>query len=322
MGVRRRVRGAVGALLFTLAAVLVAPEIDASRALASGAANASAPSYLETRIGASEIEGRALVGALGSLSAEERSGYAVSSGGSAAGEHLRVLVHNGKAGLLETLVKGVAEGIEHGNEVVKLTKAGKAATGAALAAKWSKTAWRYTSMGGRRALLRGIRQAGSLSAAKAFVRSAKESGQRRILLRLIREAPTLAERKGIVYGYRQMRRLGYELVDATLAYSGRQGLDMAFRHRASGSLAVLEAKHGRRLKSLATYSNLRQGSSTYNVSRLLGYLQLGDGRYADVANRLLAQAQASRLQSFASLYRSRRLYELPGGWPALRAVRR
>jgi len=82
-------------LLFTLAALLLSPQLDASRALASAAANASAPSYLETRIGASEIEGRDLVGALGTLSAEERSGYAASSGGSAAGEHLDVLVHNG-----------------------------------------------------------------------------------------------------------------------------------------------------------------------------------------------------------------------------------
>ena len=82
-------------LLFTLAALLLSPQLDASRALTSAAANASAPSYLETRIRASEIEGRDLVGALGVLSAEERSGYAASSGGSAAGEHLAVLVHNG-----------------------------------------------------------------------------------------------------------------------------------------------------------------------------------------------------------------------------------
>lgn len=83
-------------LLFTLAALLLSPQLDASRALASEAS--SAHSYLETRIGASEIEGRDLVGALGSLSAEERSGYAVSSGGGAAGEHLALLVHNANCG--------------------------------------------------------------------------------------------------------------------------------------------------------------------------------------------------------------------------------
>ncbi|HQP89245.1 MAG TPA: hypothetical protein PLL76_23565 [Thermoanaerobaculia bacterium] len=93
--VNARQPGRLPVLLFTLAALLLSPQLDASRALASAAANASAPSYLETRIGASEIEGRDLVGALGTLSAEERSGYAASSGGSAAGEHLAVLVHNG-----------------------------------------------------------------------------------------------------------------------------------------------------------------------------------------------------------------------------------
>lgn len=95
--------GRLPALLFTLAALLLSPQLDASRALTSAAANASAPSYLETRIGASETEGRDLVGALGALSAEERSGYVVSSGGSAAGEHLAVLVHNG--GLKEVAKK-------------------------------------------------------------------------------------------------------------------------------------------------------------------------------------------------------------------------
>lgn len=136
MGVRRSVRGAVGALLFTLAAVLVAPEIDASRSLTSGAANASnasAPSYLETRIGASEIEGRDLVGALGALSAEERSGYAASSGGAAADEHLRVLVHNAKAGLGTKVLRAVGTGlglVDEGAEAASaLSRTARAARG-------------------------------------------------------------------------------------------------------------------------------------------------------------------------------------------------
>jgi hypothetical protein len=94
--VNARRLGRLPVLLFTLAALLLSPQLDASRALVSEAS--SAHSCLETRIGVSEIEGRDLVGALGSLSAEERSGYAVSSGGGAAGEHLAVLVHNGGFG--------------------------------------------------------------------------------------------------------------------------------------------------------------------------------------------------------------------------------
>lgn len=143
-------------LLFTLAALLLSPQLDASRALAGEAS--SAPSYLETRIGASEIEGRDLVGALGALSAEERSGYAVSSGEGAAGEHHRVLVHNGGAGLVKALAKA-----ERAAEKV-----------ARASAKLARVAARYGGPAMRKVLRRQVagilRRTRSISRAKEFLR--------------------------------------------------------------------------------------------------------------------------------------------------------
>ena len=73
---------------------------------------------------------------------------------------------------------------------------------------------------------------------------------------------------------------------------------------------------------LSRSRGVRQGSFEYNVSRLQRYLARGTGEFDDDANRLLRAAQASSLDSYASLYRSRRIYELPMGWPAIRPTLR
>ena len=168
MGVRRSVRGAVGALLFTLAAVLVAPEIDASRALTSGAANASAHSYLETRIGVSEIEGRDLVGALGALSAEERPGYAASSGETAAGEHHRVLVHNARAGVVAKVARAIGKGLGLVDE------GAEAANAAARAARVAGGLRRAKAISSARAAWKEAYRAQRLMRSKAVVKVGRD----------------------------------------------------------------------------------------------------------------------------------------------------
>lgn len=76
------------------------------------------------------------------------------------------------------------------------------------------------------------------------------------------------------------------------------------------------------LTLLKNYSGLRQGSFQYNVSRLQRYLQFGDGTHNQFVNQLLSEAAAGRLDSFASFYKSGRLFELPAGWPSVPAIQR
>ena len=97
---------------------------------------------------------------------------------------------------------------------------------------------------------------------------------RQVLLNRVREARSLSEAKGIVYGTRQMERIGYRLEDASLSYRGNQGVDLVFNN--GSDYAILEVKHAGVLNRLITYSGLRQGSNAYNASRLQRYLKYGD----------------------------------------------
>jgi len=60
---------------------------------------------------------------------------------------------------------------------------------------------------------------------------------------------------------------------------------------------------------------VRQGSNAYNISRIQRYLKYGDGTHNNFARQLLREAQSLNVKSFASFYRTRRLFELPAGWP-------
>lgn len=145
--------------------------------------------------------------------------------------------------------------------------------------------------------------------------------QRQALLNRVREAGTVKEAKGVVYAFRAMKRLGFELQDVSLKYKGNQGLDLIFSDGARH--AVVEAKHGASLNSLTTDINgLRQGTLAYNVDRLRKYLKYGDGTHNKLANQLIAEGQTGQLESFATLYRSGRAFELPAGWPTIPAVKR
>lgn len=145
--------------------------------------------------------------------------------------------------------------------------------------------------------------------------------QRDVLLNQIGEASTLSEAKGVVYAFREMKRLGFQLEDISLKYRGNQGLDLTFSK--GSQYAIVEAKHGKYLSSLDTYAGgLRQGSVDYNISRLERYLQYGDGKNAAFANRLLTDAYSGKLDSFATFYRGRSIYELPLGWPKVPGLKR
>ena len=79
----------------------------------------------------------------------------------------------------------------------------------------------------------------------------------------------------------------------------------------------------RPLKSLRVYAgNLRQGSDVYNIDRLRRYLRFGEGTHDAFVKRLLNEAAAGRLESFAAFYRSGTLYELPLTWPTVPAIPR
>lgn len=139
------------------------------------------------------------------------------------------------------------------------------------------------------------------------------------MLNRVRETGGLNEAKGVVHAFREMKRLGYSLEDVSLQYRGNQGLDLIFSN--AGRYAVTEAKAGASLSLLKTYKGgLRQGSLDYNISRLERYLDYGDGTHNGLVNKLLDEASMGRLESFGTFYGSRRIYELPMGWPSVPAV--
>ncbi|NJD27986.1 MAG: RHS repeat-associated core domain-containing protein [Chloroflexi bacterium] len=164
------------------------------------------------------------------------------------------------------------------------------------------------------------------SAARASRAARLGDPARQALLNRIRDirksGGSLSEAKGIIHATREMNRLGYELLDASLAYRGRQGLDLAFFNSTTGRYAVVEAKAGTGLGRLKTYSGLRQGTAAYNESRLQRYLRYGDGVNDALVNTLLGELRARRLESFATFYRGSTTYELPLLWPGVPAVPR
>ncbi|MEM9414030.1 MAG: LamG-like jellyroll fold domain-containing protein, partial [Planctomycetota bacterium] len=122
---------------------------------------------------------------------------------------------------------------------------------------------------------------------------------------------------GTIYGVRRMWQRGYRL-EGSLRYGTQgYGLDLIFRARTGGDLAVLEAKAGRGAGSrLATdASNLTQGSVRLIRDRARQYLDRGLGNNRLLAEELLNQVQSRQVRSFASFLGSRRLYQVPSGWP-------
>jgi RHS repeat-associated protein len=158
--------------------------------------------------------------------------------------------------------------------------------------------------------------------------AARGSPQRQALLNHVRNAGSLSEAKGIVFTARQMQARGYELMNASLTYSGRQGIDLVFRK--GTRFAVAEAKAGagagRYTRLAKDVAGNPQGSAAWNQLRLDRYLRYGDGRHNALARQLLAESRADRLRSFAGFYGNRRLVQLPQRkphlWPDVPAVLR
>ena len=148
------------------------------------------------------------------------------------------------------------------------------------------------------------------------------TAQRLALSNRVAEAGSLSEAKGIVFATREANRLGYDLVDASLAYRGRQGIDLVAQSRATGDYAVFEAKGGlsqTSLSALRTYGGLTQGTEAYNLSRIARYLRNGDGSNDALALALGSQSRsATGLDSFVSLYGSKTTYQLPSFGSAVR----
>jgi YD repeat-containing protein len=141
--------------------------------------------------------------------------------------------------------------------------------------------------------------------------------QREALLHAVQDTRTLTEAKGVVYGFRRMQELGYDLIDQSFQYGGESGhgLDLVFQHSVSGEYAILEAKAGEGLGSLTTSNGLRQGSELYNQSRLERYIRAANDGLVDNPNPQLAQtildaARQGDVASYASFYKGQKLYQL------------
>ena len=107
-----------------------------------------------------------------------------------------------------------------------------------------------------------------------------------------------------------MKNLGYSLEEVWLQFRGPQGLDLIFSK--TGRYAEVEAMADESLSLLKTYKGgLRQGSSDYNISRFERYLDPGNGKHNELTNKPLDQVAMGRLESFATLYESRSVYDLP-----------
>jgi hypothetical protein len=132
-----------------------------------------------------------------------------------------------------------------------------------------------------------------------------------VLSNAVESAGTLSEKKGIVFGTRQMRAQGFELLDESFLYRGNQGIDLGFRHAETGQLAILEAKHGSGLGSLATYKGpLRQGGTGYNIDRLQNDIRFNNNANVDLAEDLIYGLRNGTVDSYGSFYRGNSLYRL------------
>jgi hypothetical protein len=122
---------------------------------------------------------------------------------------------------------------------------------------------------------------------------------------------SVLEAEGIVYGIGRMDAMGYDLIDQSFAYSGRQGIDGVFINRETGRYATAEFKNGSGLASLVEDTRgLRQGSRLYNESRVINYIDRAANPNIPLARNLLAEIQAGNVDSFASFSRGKSLYQL------------
>lgn len=86
---------------------------------------------------------------------------------------------------------------------------------------------------------------------------------------------------------------------------------MAFFYAKTGRYAVLEAKYPEGLGSLAVDSKgIRQGSLKFNETRLKKYITNAPNPNLELANRLTAELNAGRLDSYASFYSDKKMYQL------------
>ena len=132
-------------------------------------------------------------------------------------------------------------------------------------------------------------------------------------MRVVNRANTQAEAEGLIFGFQEMRKKGYQLENVSLHYRGNQGLDMIFRSSNGPPViyAVVEAKSAATMGAVKTSENgLRQGSREYNLDRLKNYLKSSDLAHEEIARMLQAEAKAGRLLSFITLKRSGRIVEV------------
>jgi hypothetical protein len=141
------------------------------------------------------------------------------------------------------------------------------------------------------------------------------AADRETLKEIVQGARTLSERKGLVFAQREAQRIGFDRVLPSLTYRGNQGIDLAVQNTATGRYAVFEAKGGFTQKSLSSLTRdtrgIVQGSARFIDTRVRSYIRFGDGRSVAIARDLQAARRSSNIDSFASLYGSRRTYQLP-----------
>lgn len=95
-----------------------------------------------------------------------------------------------------------------------------------------------------------------------------------------------------------------------MLYQGNKGIDLVLQNK-EGRLALLEAKHGKGLGSLSIdKAGLRQGGELYNINRLERYIVNAENANVDLANRLIDGIYTREVDSFASFYRSKKLFQL------------
>jgi RHS repeat-associated protein len=170
--------------------------------------------------------------------------------------------------------------------------------------------------------LRGVSQAEAEALPEICLVELRYGGeaQRQALLNRVSETKSLSEAKGLVYAFREMKKLDYRLVNASLHYSGNQGLDLVFFK--NGRYAIVESKCTGSIGNLKQLGQFRQGSYKYNVNRLERYLLKGNGDYNPLVNNLLEDAGTDNLASYATFYKSRKIYELPKDWPKVKEILR
>lgn len=116
------------------------------------------------------------------------------------------------------------------------------------------------------------------------------------------------EARGTVYAFERMTERGYTMLDADVKYGSNNGIDLVFKK--GDKFAILEAKHGKDLSSLATDTNgLRQGSWDWIDDRLKNALR-AKGTDRALIRQIQAARESGKVESFAALYRGDRLAQL------------